>query len=43
MNLSKANKGISVAFNVLAFLAMVKQVFGIGGKKEKKVCSDSKQ
>ena len=30
MNLSKANKGISFAFNVLALVAMVKQVFGIG-------------
>jgi len=43
MKLSKANKGISFAFNVLAMVAMVKQVFGIGEKKEKKVCSDSKE
>lgn len=36
MNLSKANKGISFAFNVLALVAMAKQVFGIGKKKGKK-------
>ena len=36
MKLSKANKGISFAFNVLAMVAMVKQVFGFGDKKENK-------
>ena len=43
MNLSKANKGISFAFNVIALVAMVKQVFGIGEKKEKKVCKERMQ
>ena len=43
MKLSQLDKGISFAFNVLALVAMVKQVFGIGEKKENKVCSDSKE
>ena len=36
MKLSQLDKGTSIAFNVVALVAMVKQVFGIGEKKEKK-------
>ena len=36
MKLSQLDKGIIVAFNVIALVAMVKQVFGIGEKKENK-------
>lgn len=36
MKLSQLDKGTSIAFNVLAMVAMVKQIFGIGEKKENK-------
>ena len=36
MNLRTANNRIELAFNVLAMVAMVKQVFGFGDKKENK-------
>ena len=36
MKLSQLDKGTSIAFNVLAMVAMVKQVFGFGDKKGKK-------